>query len=402
MNFKKIIAATAVSMFLFTGMAMAKDKDPAGWFIHSVTGATKFFPNGHPGEPSQWGPYEGPNNSGCNDCNTGSLHVGAFAIGGGIDYDQTYIPNGYAGGISEAGGIAGVEARGNIRNGTVAGSVGADAGGVTVTNAYRWNPGIGDRSIGVGSSSYSEAETGAYVNLNVDPKLLYYPSNGFASGNMFGVASQGSANRSGLSESPRFFTETDGETGGVAAQGSVGGFYGGANAFSGPDYISYYWWWSHYTDSNAQAGASANIFMNGSSYSDSYRFVNENNGVRTEGMGTYVGARTNVETYGSSYDHDRGHANSGAGVNGGYVAGGIVTSHTTQNLQSNGLEAGYGESNAYGSYTGCGQLNDNYAGSANGGTHTDITTVNGMKGSFVSSHSNMNVTSIGNSQGCDY
>lgn len=61
MKFKKLFVGIAVALSLvFAGSAMAKqdppgqDKDPAGYYEHTVTGEIKYFKNGHPGDPSQW------------------------------------------------------------------------------------------------------------------------------------------------------------------------------------------------------------------------------------------------------------------------------------------------------------------------------------------------------------
>ena len=54
-------------------------------------------------------------------------------------------------------------------------------------------------------------------------------------------------------------------------------------------------------DSNANAGAYASINMYGNSISESYRYVSEENGTKTEGMGTNVAAFTTVESSGYSY-----------------------------------------------------------------------------------------------------
>jgi len=222
-----------------------------------------------------------------------------------------------------------------------------------------------------------------------------------------GFAAQGTLNVSALGESPIFF-ETEGFTGGIAAYKDllVGFFEGYAFAASGPDYwnceiVGYrcgrcgcrpiYRPVKH--DSKAGAGMGAEIEMFGSSYSESYRYVNYDCGTKTEGMGTNVGAFTTVYSHGYDYDWDKGLSCSYADVDGGWIAAGGAASLTVQEGP-----AGNAKASAIGIYVGCGQLGDNYNGSAEGYTNTSVTTFNGMGGSINQASSGMVVNS-GNNAG---
>lgn len=57
------IVFCTVCLITSTGLA-GPAHDAPGFYKHSVTGAVKYFKNGHPGEPSQWTPFE----MDCDDC----------------------------------------------------------------------------------------------------------------------------------------------------------------------------------------------------------------------------------------------------------------------------------------------------------------------------------------------
>lgn len=331
------------------------------------------------------------------DISFGGYAINAKAAGGALDYDMKMIPNGFAGGISGSGGAADSASSGFVFNGSVKAEVGAVGGGLTMTDAYRWNPGMGDKSIGVGSYSENYAIAGANASLKVDPdgrlKYGFIPTaGGEADAHMMGAAGQATLNVSGLTGSPRYEWNTDGFTGGIAGQGSIGAFAGGAYAISGPDYEKWVrtgrcGWRKIDVDSKAGADMGAEITMTGYSYSDSYRFIDRDGGTKVEGMGTSVAAGTNVETYGYNHDWDRGLSSSGSCLKGGYVVSGGAAAKTVQ-YNDNGVA----KATAVGFYAGAGSLNSNFTGSAVGGTHTTITTVGGMKGSIVNSNASMSIT----------
>jgi len=328
----------------------------------------------------------------------GAYDIEARTYDGAIDYDHQHIPNGFAGGISAAGGFGQATSEGFIFNGMVEGEVNTFNGGVTRTNSYRFNPGIGDKSIGVGSSSDGSAITSADAKIKVDPdgKLIFGfipTAGGAADARIKGIAGQGTANVSGLTGSPKFGWESDGHTGGIAVQGSVGGFEGEAYALSGPDYTKKWYhktgkcrghWHRDDIDSKAGAGMGAEVAMQGGSTSESYRYIDWFDGGKTEGMGTNVESWTNVQSSGYAYDWDKGLSTSNANLNGGWVAGGFAASKTHQENAS---------ASAKGYYFGAGQLGTNYQGSAIGGTYTNVTTFEGYKGSFQGAGANMSVTS---------
>jgi hypothetical protein len=321
--------------------------------------------------------------------NHGDLGTKVKAIGGGIDADAQWIPNGGSFGISAGAGAAKAGTDGFVINGgDIHGDSSVTAGGATRTDAYRWNPDMGDRSIGVGSSSQSFGQINGNVNVGADTDR-----GGFAvvGGSMEAMTGQGTLNTSGLKQSPIFF-DTKGKTGGVALQGSVGGFEGDVLAVSSG------------RRGMAEAGIDASIFTEGRSYSDSYRAVDWNDGNKTEYMGTYVGADTVVDTYAN----ERTYVESGrcwptyarSDVDGGYIAGGAVATRTTQGIVENG-GIGLADAAAKGSYMGAGSLNTNFNGYANGGSHTAVDTFDGLNGSVTSASAHMNVGAHTNSQWAD-
>lgn len=305
---------------------------------------------------------------------TGDLKVGAIAGAGAVDFDSKSIHgifggNGGAFGISGAGGIAGAKAEGGVIWGSASAYLTASGGGLTSSNAglrYYYNR-FGLLHVGVGSVSTNEAVTSASADINA--KALA----GFVGAKMGGIAAQGTLNGShvepgnigiGWLSVPM---NTDGFTGGIAGQGSIGGFTGGAIA------PTIFW-------IPVGADMEAGIHMLGTSGSDSFRFVDYENGAKTEGLHTDVWALTQINTIGSN--------NGLAFVDGGFVAGGFAKSLTVQGNQYGGAAA-----YAVGHYSGSGNLGTNYNGSAQGYTQTTITTVDGMKGSINSSAAGMQVTS---------
>ena len=373
---KLFVSLFAVALiFGFSGMASAHGN---GLGIFNGLGhGYDDGPGMGPGNGNGYG-HNGGNGNGCFDgVAFGSLDISAFSYGGALDYDVKRIPNGIAGGISGAGGVAGADADGFIFNGLVEGEVSTIAGGLTTTDAYRFNPDIGDMSIGVGSYSQSYAITGADAKIKVDPERRGF---GMASANIFGIAGQFTLNGSALWESPIYFDST-GFTGGVAGQGSIGWFSGDAFAMSFGDRC--------WRDSKAGAGIGAEMEMGGYSFSESYRFVAWNGDYTTEGMGTLVGAGTYVESYEYDYDWDRGRACSYADVDGGWVAAGGAASITIQDAPG----IGGAEATAVGYYVGAGSLGTNFNGSIDGYTYTSVTTHNGMNGSINSAGAGMSVSS---------
>jgi len=327
----------------------------------------------------------------CPPVAVGSLDVDAHAFGAGFDADGRLIPNGGAFGLGGASGSAGAHANGFIVDGDVAGDVTAIGGGLTDTDAYIFFPSVGDLAIGVGSSSFSQAVTGGSVSVGVDPDQGF----GAAHGSMSGRAHQSTLNMSGVGESPFFFNST-GHTGGVAGQGSTGSFNGAVSAASGADYDYWVWhggwWWGHYhhyyADSNANASIDAFLEMWGGSYSESYRFVDFDGDSRTEGMGTNVGAFTEVRSEASASHYANGNAYASARVNGCFTAAGAVSTTTVQNAPG----FGGAMASASGSYAGGGSLGTSFSGSATGYSATSVTTVSGMSGSINSAAAGMNVS----------
>jgi hypothetical protein len=325
----------------------------------------------------------------------GVLDVEAFSAGYGLSADGKILPimSGAAGGIGGAVGVSGAEADGFVFDGTVGGNVSTIGGGFSETDAYRFTPQQGDVGIGVGSWTTTSAVTGASVDVNVDPDQGF----GEADGSIVGFTAMGSLNGSIVGSSPRGDWETDGFSAGVAGQGAVGGFAGGVFAASGPDieipggnpFKSSNWGYTPgpTVDSNAGAFAEAQISMNGFSNSESYRFIDNNNGFHTEGMGTFVEAETNVTSYGASGSYDNGFSGAGACLVGGYVAVGGAGTHT---MQTN--DNGIANATAVGVYAGAGVLNTTFHGNATGYSGTSMTTHPTANGVVSSSAAGMQVT----------
>lgn len=277
----------------------------------------------------------------------GVFDISSTAMGGAIDTDSKSIVNGGSFGIGAAGGLAHSNAIGFTWNGMAKGDVTAVGGGLTNTESYKFKLDGTDRSNGIGSYTQNQAIAGASVKVKV--------KKGIAFGEMCGITGQFSLNESHLGEAPYF--NTNGHTFGVAGQGSLGLFHGNvcARCF-GKD------------------SAKAEIESVGYSYSESYRYLNKEDGVRTEGMGTLVGAGTEVNTLGRN-------------ATGGFVAAGGAKAVTKQ-YNSNG----FAKAKAAGMYVGSGALNCNFNGTAEGYTGTTVTTVKGMNGTIVSAGSGMKVT----------
>jgi len=321
-------------------------------------------------------------------------------VGGGASIDGKILPgwSGAAGGLGGSFGAAQGGTSGFVYDGTVGGNTSVIGGGFSETNAYRFTPSQGDVGIGVGSWTGTSAVTGGHVDVNVDPD----EGAGVAEGHISGFAAMGSLNGSIVGASPRRDWETEGYSAGVAGQGALGGFEGGAIVGSGPDfegyvwvhddrYPGYMWWkgdWEHVNiDSNAGGFADANISMNGFSLSESYRFMDNDNGFHTEGMGTFVKAETNVVSSGYADGNANGIAFEESGVVGGYVAAGGTGTKTVQTNAN-----GFAKASANGSYVGSGSLNTTFTGSAKGGSHTTMTTHPTANGVVSTASANMQVT----------
>ena len=299
---------------------------------------------------------------------SGNFDISAFAAGGDIDFDGKLIPNGAAGGISGAGGVAVGEATGEVTSfkfwgrtitlGATEANIHLTAGGYTNTYSGRYNPIVdGDPGIGIGVYSGSENYAVTAGSLDVNASGLAY-----SAGSIGGIAGQGSLDGSVVGSSPLCQWNSRGVSYGIAGQGAVGGFIGGAGSVL-------------YGDAAVEAG----FETYGGSYSESYRAINGN----TEIMGSNVSAYTTVDTYGNVDGSCLG-----AGfLAGGYIAAGGVATKTVQTTNS-----GMAVASANGSYSGAGELNCNFSGTANGYTQTSATQISGMNGSVMTSSAGIRVT----------
>jgi len=300
------------------------------------------------------------------DVSQGDLGTGAIAGGGAVDFDTKTTHwilggNGGAFGVSGAGGVAGAQAFGKVLWGDASANLYATGGGLTQTDAYNVYFPKGFLSIGVGSSSSNEAVAGAGSQIAAKAFI------GGVETTIGGAAGQGTLNGSYMTE-PIWGFSSEGKTFGIAGQGSVGAFAGGALA------PTLFWF-----GTDAEIGAT--IHMLGASGSESYRYAEYlGDGAWKEGFRTDVMAQTLVETDGT----DSGLAF----VEGGFVAGGGAKTVTVQTNNYGGAAAF-----ATGHYSGSGQLGDNYSGHAIGYSETSSIQVKGMKGSINSAAAGMSVSS---------
>jgi hypothetical protein len=363
---RKLLIVCLIAVFAFAGTAIA---DPGN--------GNHYGTNDNNGNHYGWGNNDGPGDGpgGCNgspECSAeGNFAINTFAAGGGLDLHGALITKGYpvsgaAGGISAAGGVGFGEAEGEFtsfkffRKTITLGSAGAElysrgGGQVLVDDAGTFNPGFGDKSIGVYSHSNTVATTAG--NLKVNATGLAY-----SAGIIGGATGQFSADGSIIGPSPLPQWKSVGVSGGVAAQGSAGAFLGYAA-----------------TGLYGSADVGAFINMGGDTYSQSWRAIDGN----TEIMHTDVGASTWVD----SDSHVDTHAFAIGGVEGGWIAGGIAASKTIQATPYGVAKAG-----AVGTYSGAGELGCTFNGSAVGYTQTTATQTPGYRGSIMSSSAGMQVS----------
>ena len=376
---KKFLSILTISAFLLVGANV----------VMAGNGDSKPCPPSSPnagaiGEPCGFG---GDDPGTDTQTAEGNFNIDTFAIGGGLSLDGKLIPNGAAGGIGAAGGVAFGKAEGSFESfelpiygwvkidgrwryrqvdtktialGSAKGELESVAGGFTKTDAYRFTPSVGDIGIGVGSyTDNAAAVTGG---------SLYVEANGLAEahGFMGGIAGQASADGSFVVGSPLPMWDSNGLSAAVAAQGSLGGFYGGAVA-------------GLYGD----AEVSANVEMSGYTQTESYRAIDFFDGGKTEIMGSYVNAQTTVAT---SSNVDRSGLATGF-VSGGYQAAGVAATKTIQATNS-----GFAKATAVGTYSGSGSLGTNFNGQAVGYSGTSATTLNGYNGTVMTSSAGMEVS----------
>lgn len=224
--------------------------------------------------------------------------------------------------------------------GTSAGYVGVIAGGLAHTYAI---PG--------GTASAAIGQAGVWGGVEVK---------GLAGGEVCAYAIAGEAT---VDFSTGF--KYGGFTGGIAGQYAIGGLVGGAGAFL-----------------CGSGDFEGNIFMYGNSYSQSWGSSTESGPFVVNSLGTNVGASTTVISTKSVEDHGFGYAF----VDGGYTAGGLAATCTTQPAPN-----GFAKASAVGVYQGCGPVGTNFYGSANGYSTTSVATIAGWSGSINSAASGMSV-----------
>jgi len=346
-----------------------------------------------------------------------------FAVGGGL-----------AGGHSEGGAFGGVY------NGSIEGEINTVGGGLSKTETIK---DISPSEHRVGTLTQNQASTHGKIKVKADV------GDGFGAGAVLGgfhgAAGQVSGNVSHMHLGWAF--DSEGHTGGIAGQGSAGYIAGSAGAlvagysvdegYTGRDCndkgkctgwfvktngenagtVRYFDGkkprdenpnWEYLgaekvkpRDLKAGAGAKAGIDMTGFSYSESYRAIDKFEGGKTESMGTFVGAGTDVKSYGNDWEwkvnEGCGIACSNASVDGGWIAAGGAATRTVQG--GDGL--GHARAGAVGGYFGAGELGTNFNGSAIGHSQTSITTIDGFNGSINGASAGMKVTAQGGGYNAD-
>ncbi len=298
----------------------------------------------------------------------GNFKIKAKAYGKGFDIDGKLIKRGAAGGLSSAKGYTTGGARGYVYNADASGKIDVSGGGLASTTAYKFDPEVGDHGKGVGSSSYAYGETTASLKLKAKNADGWYDW-GFAHGGFHGCVRQLTLDGSIIVNGKKW--DSKGLSAGVAGQMASGHIYGDAMVDS----------WIGY---NGKVNLKAGIIMDGASYSESYRFVAEEDGVRVEGMGTNVGARTDVETFRKVKSKGWGY---------GYVGGSFNAKGGAAALTVQKNDNGKAVALAVGTYQGSGRLGCNFSGSVQGGTYTNAMKVEGMNGTVMSSGASMSVSS---------
>lgn len=251
--------------------------------------------------------------------------------------------------------------QGNIPSGGI--EVSATGGALGNTNSYTFDPGISGpgnpeagSNFGVGSASQAEGVAGASADA----------SGYFGLDEISGSTSEATGAGSYIGDSA-----CDPDTYGVAGQ-SAGGSFDSDGAHS-----------------STLADTSMNVW--GNSYSESHEYTIYGDGQTTTGMGTEVASFTNVEA--ESY-----YTPGGGGVGSGFEwsASGAAHTETTQEYGN-----GVAEATATGSYGASDvqrggsnyDVSSGYTGSAQGGTSTSVTTVDGMQGSVNRADAHMSVSS---------
>jgi len=163
---KKLLTIVFAVLFIasiFTVPAMANpagwEKGDPGWYKHSVTGAEKYYENGHPGEPSQWKFCDdcGPPPEPPRKCKVGHYEASPMAgllTGDGFSYNDGNFTADWSG-VGEAGGTSLVDTTGRVfQTGFADGSGTVDPvdHGSFVINE------LDHRAIGVWSGQHVESE----------------------------------------------------------------------------------------------------------------------------------------------------------------------------------------------------------------------------------------------------
>jgi hypothetical protein len=328
---------------------------------------------------------EGPE---CEGSATGAFYFDGSPEGGGADgaMETTYkgfaIGGGLAGGqgdiMNQAFGHNSFMSSGHWdKNFPVDHRLSA-GGGVEALPYEWWNFGPGYIEHGIGTETFSTAGVNGQVAGVVDPNRYSF---GAEAGGFFGgTAGQVTGNLSVLGPAPIF--NSDGFTGGIAAQGSIGHIDGGYYALSAGD--------DRRHDRYAKGFVSGYVWMDGYTTSRSWRGVEDNGDERTEFMGSRSIAETSIYTYADNYNYSSRSIldSSGSWLNGGFIAGGVAA-NTSQ--MSN--DFGSAKATSMGYYIGSGHLGCDYYGYANVKTNTSLTTMGNMNGTIATAKGQATVIS---------
>jgi len=302
----------------------------------------------------------------------GNFDIGAGSFNYGWDRDGVWIFNGRAGGMS--GGIGGTKAEGwgNTKSGgkasadiaTTGGGGASTKAGTFVPENTAGNP-LGDTRRGVYSGSEAYGITGG--SLKVVTK-----GDGRAGASFRGFAAEGSHDSSMLREG-RAFETTTGKTYGHATQGAAGSLSGSVTKAGQKN------------SGRIVLKSEGEISLYGNTYSSSYRFTEEADGARTEGMGSYVEVNQEVETYRKIHD-PRPHPKNPSEVSGRWMAAGSAGTGSRQVS-----ETGIAIAKANGSFGANGNLGCDFTGSLTGYSYTSITSFDGMNGGISQAGAGMSV-----------
>ena len=345
---------------------------------------------------------------------SGNFNINTNAGDYGDMYDRAWMPNGGAYSDAEGYGSGHGHAHGDVRkDGTAEAHLTSTGGGLAAAEAGRFvpkdefgNP-LGDRRIGVETKGFGQTTIGGSIDLSATAEAgphRYGPQgHGEARGDYSAYGDFSSFSKSWTWESPRFFENTWGLSWSTADVGGWAWLEGDAHVHADGywdrEWVGYNYY-NHRTGESVtswrrpsgsgwcnhgrvydyvakgeapNAGSEAGITLYGNTYSASYRFVAEDNGAYTEGMGSLNRFDFGASSFGRDYDFGPGHDH--ADAYGRFNVGGSIASNTSQYSAT-----GYAIAGMNASVYGSGSLGCDIVGGGNGYTYTTMTSFEGMSG----------------------